>query len=691
MLYDRASSSDQIPKYLLLFGDGSYDYKSTTNNKNYVPTYESPNSLQPEDSYLTDDYFGLLDDGEGSGANGTLDIGIGRLPVQTASQATDMVNKILRYTDKSNVVQGGTCTNSFSGSISNLGDWKNSICFVADDGDSDMHLTQAEQLATYVDTSQKQFNVDKIYMDSYQQITTSAGTRFPDAETAINNRVEKGTLILNYTGHGGPLGWALERVLTIPDINSWNNTNNLPVFFTASCSFAPFDNPASVSAGELVLLNPTGGGIALYTTTRLAYSSSNLSLNDSFYHFAFQKQNNKCLKMGDIMRKAKLANIGSGDNIKNFVLLGDPAIQLAYPAYNVVTTAVNGDSINKKADTLKAFSKVTVNGYIQDYNGSIKTNFNGILYPTVYDKYSTVSTLGNNPASPVANFSIQNNILYKGKVNIKNGEFSFSFIVPKDISYDYGFGKISYYASSDSADATGFYNKVTIGGSLENISINNKNGPVIRLFMNDTTFKSGGITDQSPFLLAYVSDPDGINTVGNGIGHNIVAVLDGNTTESIILNDYFVADLNSYTNGIIEYPFSNLSEGTHTLSLTVWDNYNNSSTVEIEFVVVNSSQLQLNKVINYPNPFSTETTFRFEANCSCLSLDVEIQIFNMMGQNVKTIQETVFKEGFDAIVHWDGASGSGAKLSGGVYIYKLKVNDSTGSSATKNGKLMIVN
>jgi len=687
MLYDRAPAN-QIPKYLLFFGDGSYNYKSTTNNTNYVPTYESLNSLNAAGSYLTDDYFGLLDDGEGSGSSGTVDIGIGRFPVRTVAQAKDVVDKVFRYASKTDLVQAGYSGNSFSSSFSNFGDWRNIICFVADDKDGDLHLGQAEQLANYVDTSQKQFNIEKIYLDAYKEITTSGGQRYPDANAAINNRVEKGALIVNYTGHSGMLGWAQERVLNISDVNNWNNTNNLPVFITASCEFSRFDNPASVSAGELILLNPAGGGIALFSTTRLAYSSTNLPLNKSFFDYVFQKQNNEYYRMGDIIRKAKVANLGSGDNIKNFVLLGDPALQLAYPQYKVVTTLINNDSVNKKSDTLEAFSKATVSGYIQDYNGNIKTDFNGTLYPTVYDKYSQVSTLGNDPESPVKSFSIQNNILYKGKAVISNGEFTFTFIVPKDIAYNYGFGKISYYAASDNTDANGFYKNITVGGSLNNVSLD-EDGPVIHLYMNDTLFKSGGITDQSPFMLAYINDKVGVNTVGNGIGHDIVAVLDGNTSDCIVLNNYYEADLNSYTSGTIKYPFTGLSDGAHTLSLKVWDSYDNSSTAEIEFIVINSNQLKLSKVLNYPNPFTSETKFSFEHNCSCSQLDVEIRIYNLTGQTVKTIKEAVNNEGYDASVQWDGTGDNGVKLSGGIYLYRLKISDSGGASANKGGKLII--
>jgi len=692
MLYDRRSSLNPAPKYLLLFGDASYNYKGTVSNSNFVPTYESQESLDPESSYATDDYFGLLEDGDGVDDSGTLDIGIGRFPIQSAADAKAMVDKVFRYTARPSDNSGFNADPSTI-KISNMADWKNIICFVADDEENNTFIAGAEDLAKYVNNTVKVFNIDKIYLDAFKQLSTSAGQRYPDVNIAINNRVERGALIINYTGHGGEEGWAHERVLGVSDINSWNNTYNMPVFITATCEFSRFDDPARISAGELVFLNPNGGGIALYTTSRLAFSSPNAYLNQSFYNYAFQKNNNKFYRMGDIMRHSKNDNLGLA--IKNFVLLGDPALTMAYPEYNVKTSLINSDSVVNQPDTIKAFSKVTVSGYIEDESGNIKTDYNGMLYPTVFDKFTQYNTLGNDPASlPVQSFYLQNNILYKGKTKIKNGKFTFAFIVPKDISYKYGFGKISYYASSDSSnDANGYYNNIIIGGSLDN-SVVDTSGPVIKLYMNDTLFRSGGITDQSPTLLAYIKDNSGINTIGNGIGHDIVAVLDGNTESSFVLNDFYSSDINSYTSGTIRYPFYNLSAGKHTLTVRVWDIYNNSSQAEIEFEVIQSDKLVISNIYNYPNPFSSDkkTRFRFEHNCLCNTLDAEIQIYNLCGQNVKTIKQTIIAEGYDSEdIQWDGTNDQGTKLANGIYIYRCKITSDKGTTASKSGKLIISN
>ncbi len=682
MFWDRAANANEKPRYLLLFGDGSYDYKSRiSSNTNYVPCFESANSLQPTVSFVTDDYFGLMDDAEGYDADGDLDVGIGRIAVQTLQEARDIVDKIARYTCKTDVNSEGTgCSSSYTNAISNFGDWKNVICFVADDEDSGLHLTQSNQVATYVDTTYKEYNIDKIFLDAYQQESTPGGHRYPDANQAINDRVEKGALIMNYTGHGGELGWAHERVLETSDINNWDNTNNMPAFVTATCEFSRFDDPERTSAGEYILLNPLGGGIALYTTTRLAYSTSNYTLVYNFYKEVFKKENGEYLKMGDLIRKSKVAS-GSSLYIKNFVLLGDPAVGLAYPKYKVVTTDA--------PDSIKALSEVTISGIIQDDSGDTVTDFNGAIYPTVFDKPTSVTTLGNDAGSPVTSFSIQKNVLYKGKASVINGVFSFSFVVPKDISYKYGDGKISYYAASDSCDASGYYEDIVIGGSDENAEPD-IDGPVVQLYLNDENFRFGGITDENPLLLANISDSNGVNTTGNGIGHDIVAVLDENTYNSIVLNDYYEADLNSYQRGTVRYPFSGLSEGLHTLRLKVWDVYNNSTEAYTEFTVKSSSELTIDNVYNYPNPFSTETRFYFEHNYPCCGLDVQIQIFSITGELVKTINADVSTDGYNVqSITWNGTSDNGYKLKG-MYIYRITVTDGNGGKVEKSEKLIII-
>ena len=451
-LYDNPNINQKL-KYLLLFGDGSYDNNTMeSSNSNYILTYQSSNSLSPTGSYVSDDFFGLLDEGEGSVAGSeSMDIGVGRFPVQTSEEAKTVVDKIINYTSSS----------------ASFGDWRNVMCFIGDDAeDSPIHQEQANQLSEIVDTLMPGFNLDKIFLDAYPQISTPAGDRYPDANRAVNDRINRGALIVNYTGHGNEVGLTHEHVVQIDDIMSWGNYNALPLFMTATCEFSRYDDRSRTSAGELILLNPKGGGIALFTTTRLVYSSPNFTLNKCFYDNVFEfDAEGKRLKLGEIMRRTKNA-AGNSLNKRNFSLLGDPALTLSIPNYYVSTESINGIDINNNLDTLKALSKVTIKGFVHDKDNNKLDDFNGYVYPVVYDKAMSLISLSNDGKAPL-HFNLQNSILFKGKSSVVNGEFEFSFIVPKDISYRIDKGKISYYANSSNIDASGYFKEVVIGGSSD--------------------------------------------------------------------------------------------------------------------------------------------------------------------------------------------------------------------------------
>jgi hypothetical protein len=668
MIYDRSGKTS--PRYLLMFGDASYDYKDRLqNNSNFVPAYESSESLNPVSSIVTDDYFGLMDDNEGQGSAGMLDIGVGRFPVLTVDQADAAVKKVMHY-----------CSNSDS--VKN--DWRNIICFVADNGDGNLHMNQADDVQIY----DSAYNVDKIYLDAYDRISTPGGLRYPEVNEAITRRMEKGALMINYVGHGGILGWAHERVLEIPQIKSWQNYDNMPVFLTATCEFAYIDDPAFSSAGEEVFLNPHGGGIALLTTTRPTYSDGNAALTTGVYNNAFVKTNGKYPALGDVIMDSKIF-AGSDANARKFLLLGDPAMQMAYPQLNVFTTSITTKAHSSGSDTLKALSTVTISGEIRDDNGNKITDFNGMVFPTVFDKISEIITTPNEGESPFP-FLLRKNVIHRGKLAVTQGEFSFTFIVPKDIAYNFGPGKISYYARSGSTDANGFDQNYIVGGYNNEAGQDNE-GPVIRLFMNDTNFVSGGITDQNPDLLAFLTDSSGINTVGNGIGHDLIAILDDDTKSLKILNDYYIADLNTFKNGIITYPFFGLSDGYHTVNLKVWDVYNNSSDASIEFLVVSSAQLAIQHLFNYPNPFFDRTTFSFEYNQPNTDLNIQIDIYSLAGQKVKTLRQPIYSNGYRAnTIEWDGASDTGARIGSGTYVYNVRVTMPDGSSTYKSSKLVVI-
>ena len=503
-------------------------------------------------------------------------------------------------------------------------------------------------------------------------------------------RVQRGALLINYVGHGGPLGWAEERILTDDDINGWTNYNSLPAFMTATCQFSTADDPSVTSAGELVLLNSKGGGIALFTTCRLAYSEDNFELGQEFYTHFFAPIGNRMPRMGEICMLTK--NDYQDVHTRNFLLLGDPALTLAYPKWNVTTTTINGAAVTATSvpDTIKALQKVTIGGYVDDGKGKKLTTFNGVIYPTVYDKAETDYTLANNPDSYRAPFLLQNSILYKGAASVVNGEFTFTFVVPKDIAFQYGFGRLSYYADDQTNDASGNFENFIIGGANPSAPLSTK-GPTVKLYMNDTTFAYGGLTDQNPSLYARVIDSSGISTVNNAIGHDITAELDNNNTQVYVLNDYYQADLNSYQSGKVIYAFSGLAHGPHTVDFKVWDVYNNSTEARLEFVVSSSTKLALAHVLNYPNPFTTNTKFFFEYNKPCMPTVVQIEIFTISGKLIKTIRADIECDGYRSdTIEWDGLDDYGDKIGRGVYVYRLKVHTSDGSEADQFQKLVIL-
>jgi len=664
MLYKLPNSNF---KYALLFGDGSYDNKNRINeNTNFIPTFQSVNSLHPTLSYVTDDFFVLLDETDGDFVNDIIDIGIGRLPVKTLSEANNMVNKIELYY-----------------SADALGDWRNTVTFVADDGDAkdgNQFMTQANNLANYIDTNHQNININKIFLDNYLQESTPGGPRSPDAQSVINRSVDNGSFLINYIGHGGPLGWAQERIVEIDQINSWQNQNKLPLFMTATCKFAAFDDPEKVSAGEYLLLNNTGGAIALLTTTRLVFSVPNYTLNKNFINVLYEKLNGENPRLGDLYKQTKVLS-GSGSNTRNFILLGDPALSLAYPKYNISTKSIS--------DTIKALQTVTISGEVTDDGGMVLDNFNGVLTPTIFDKEIISYTLGQESCTPMP-YKNQTSILYKGEVSVNSGEFSFSFVVPKDIDNNFDNGKISYYAqNSFNEDASGYDDSFVIGGVAENI-IYDYDGPVISLFINNRNFIDGGISNSNPLLIVDVEDISGINTVGNGIGHDITAILDNNSSNPFILNEYYRSNLDNFRKGVVEFPFSNLSNGEHSVTFKIWDVFNNSSEKKINFLVTDDGIATISDFLNYPNPFSNGTDFYFQNNQVNQLMDINIQIYTVTGRLVKTINESFYNDGFRiGPISWDGKSSNGENLSAGLYIANLNINLENGMFETKSIRIAI--
>lgn len=658
MVYDRSASF----QYLLLFGDGSFDPKDIYNlGANYIPVYETA-SFKPLDAFPSDDFFGVLNGTNPSNPlDGDLNISIGRIPIKSQQEAGNAVDKIINY-DKD--------PQTFT-------DWRNRLVFVGDDEDGSKHTRDADGIAKMVTANHPQFNLDKLYLDAFPQENTPAGPRVPDINSSIDRSVFKGVLAITYLGHGGPKGWAQERILNIVDIKKWTNKQRLPLFITATCTFTSYDDSDFVSAGEETFLNPSGGVVALLTTTRAVFASENEKLTRLVLDNLL-RQSDGPQRVGDIMRRSKNEYVGNAANQQKFTLIGDPATIIAKPQYDVRTTQVNGKAVADAAlDTLRAFDKVTLAGQVVDQSGNLLSNFNGIVYPTVFDKKVNFKTLGQDSGSPIVDFDIQKNTLFKGRATVKNGEFEFTFVVPKDINFQFGAGKISYYAADQNQmiDAAGHYQQVIIGGASDNL-LADQDGPEVDVFMNTTDFVFGGLTDENPTLLVTLEDENGINVVGNSIGHDLEAVLDDDTQNAYLLNDFYEAKQDDYTKGEVRFPLANLEEGLHRLQVKAWDVANNPAEGYTEFVVSTSAEIALKHVLNYPNPFTDRTCFQFDHNLSGQEMDVLIQIYTVSGRLVKTLEQTLITDGairLDDCIEWDGRDDFGDRLARGVYLYKVGV------------------
>lgn len=679
--YNKNNNPEDKPQYLLLFGDASYDYRNVLpENTNIVPVYQSHGSISLTNTFNTDDYYGIMGESDGDSALGEIQISIGRFPVNNLEDATVMVDKTIHY-----------ATNRKS----QMGDWRNKVCFIADDKDSNLHFNDSNRLADTFLIAHPEFNVDKIFLDSYVRQTTNNGYRYPDVTDAINKNVEEGVLFFNYTGHGGHIALTDERILQIPDIISWKNYDKMSVWIVASCEFGPFDDPSHISAGEHVVLNRYGGGVALFTTTRLAYASYNFRLNEKFHEIAFsRKENGSHYRMGEIIKYAKNES-GNKERNLNFVLLGDPALKMAYPEYNVETTHINGQSIETSSlDTLMARQTVDVKGIITNTNHQIDTDFNGLVDVKVYGKASVYSTLANDSESYKASFKVIDHLIYQGQARAKDGEFEFSFVVPTNIPSSFGNGKISYYATDELDeeyyyDANGGFIDFIIGGT-DNTIENDLQGPEINVHLDSYQFKSGDPTTTEPLMMIDLYDENGINNIELGFGKEIRASVDNQ--ENLYLNDYYQATDNSYKEGKIEYNLSDLDYGTHELTVKAWDMFDNASSKSISFIVMASQSMAISDLTNYPNPFIDYTEFVFSHNQTDeTELLVNIYLYDISGKRIWTYEQEVNVLGNSiepiAITTGDQAVSS---LKTGVYTYVLEATNSNGDKVHQKQKLVVV-
>ena len=683
MIYDRTNKA--YPKYLLLVGRPSYDFRGRHEGTQiFVPNYQcyAQNTIS-EFSYSNDDNLGLLDDDESAESLGKLyDIAIGRFPCSTVAQATTAVDKSIIYTERKNLVADG------SSQISNFGDWRNVMAFVADDEQNEF-VNSSETYYDAISSKDPNINFDKIYLDAFQQVSNAGGQRYPDVTTAINNRMNRGCLMMTYIGHSGKDGWSAERVLENSDISRWSNKYNMAFLLSLSCTFSYYDRPA-LSPAELALQNNQGGPCAVLSATREAWSGPNHDFGSKIFNNLFNNETGTRPTIGEVNMLAKNDHGGSRSDLAMFVLLGDPSMPFAFPTYALVTDSINHHAVTEHSDTIRALSKVTVSGRVVDQNMQTLSNFNGTVFPSVYDKKVKTSTLGNDPDCEPVEFEIQKSVLFKGNCSVKDGHYTFSFYVPKDIDYSYGNGKISYYARSTSSDATGAFTDFIIGSTDPN-GVQDKEGPTIDLYMNDESFVDGGIVNPNPMLIAKIKDNYGINTTGNGIGHDLVAILDDATDGQINLNDYYETEKDSFNMGTVRYNLSDLSVGTHKIKVRAWDINNNPSESELVFEVLSDQKLELSHVLNYPNPFTTHTEFFFEQNQNGGMFDILVQIYTISGKLVKTISTSQYMEGNRCQgIPWDGLDDYGDKIGKGVYMYKVRVRNQNNEIAEKIEKLVIL-
>ena len=672
-IYDNADSDENRLKYLCLFGDGSYDYKDRlSNNTNVIPSWHSLNSFSLSGSIVADDFYGMLDENEGTMANSDkLDVAIGRILADTPQRAKELVDKIEGYY-----------------ALESYGSWRNNFMIIADDIDESWEAilqNTSNDFGNEVAIEKPFVNVIKIFSDAFQQQSTAGGQRYPDVNKAIFDELEVGALVVNYFGHGGEDGLARERIWDKINAQEVNNVCKLPCFVTVTCEYTKFDDPNRPTAGEFTFWNKSGGAINLITTTRQIFVSVGVAFNIVLQEYLFAYGSNDYPTIAEALRLTKTDPNISGIGQRRLVFfIGDPAMKLAFPEPNIVLTKVNDIPVSEGTSPLEALGYAKIEGHVTDEMGNILTNYNGTLTATIYDKEIDRTTLGNNGVTEggeliLLEFKTLGEKIFRGQATIENGNFSFDFIVPRDIGIPVGRGRVSFYAQSTTPlqNQSGANTSIQIGGINEDAPEDNI-GPLVSLFMNDESFISGGITNTQPTLLAKLSDDNGINTA-SGIGHDIIAILDGDETNPFKLNDYYLADVDDYQKGTVTYPLRDLEPGLHTLTLKAWDVYNNSTISEIQFVVFDEKEkLVVKNVLNYPNPFIDYTEFWFNHNSSN-SLDVSVQIFTVSGKLVRTLNgqtadSSKITSSLSKDIVWDGRDDFGDKIGKGVYVYKLTVH-----------------
>lgn len=678
MLYDRAGTEADQPRYLLLFGDGAWDNRMLSSGwrslspDDFLLCYESENSFSATKSYVSDDYYCLLDDNEGGSIlKDKFDAAVGRLSARTAEEAKILVDKIYAYR-----------TNAYAGA------WQNTLCFLGDDGDQNRHMQDAEAVVSTVKTLYANYDIKKIYWDAYTRVTSSTGNSFPDVTRLIKQQLQKGALVMNYSGHGGPSLLSHEAVLRITDFGEASSLR-LPLWVTAACDVAPFDG-LSDNIGETAMFNKKGGSIAFYGTTRTVYASYNRLQNQSFMKYLLASKNGRRLTIGEAAYLAKNDFVsGSTEMLTNklqYVLLGDPALTLASPTEQAVIDSINGKAVADGIQQLKAGSKVTLKGHLPGH-----ADFNGVVTITVRDIEETIVGKQNDPVATETAFEFLDrpNTIYNGSDSIRNGQFSFSFAVPKDISYSDKTGLFLVYAVNNdkSLSAHGECESFTLTGT-EDLS-NDGVGPSIYCYLNSESFVNGSTVNATPYFYAELTDKDGINVSG-GIGHDLELIIDNDMNLTYQLNERFQYDFGDYCKGKVDYVLPELSDGPHKLLFRAWDAQNNSSVAELSFVVNATQQPTLSNVICTKNPATTSTSFVISHDRAGSEVDVELEVFDTSGRLLWRKSETGIPTDQTYTIDWDLTTGSGSRLKTGVYLYRVLISNNGSSKASQAKKLIVL-
>ncbi|MED9995725.1 MAG: type IX secretion system sortase PorU [Paludibacteraceae bacterium] len=669
MLYDRADNPQNAPKHLLFMGVAYYDNRGLKHPVPNMLSYQSQESLNETASYVTDDYYGLLEDGEGNLVQaGTLEIGVGRFPVSTQQEAYNCVDKTIRYVTQSA-----------------YGDWRNTFAFLADDEDANLHMKQANALADTLRSLNASFEIKKIWLDAYPMEQQASGSYYPMARDAILRSLQEGVLVFTYVGHGGPNHLTSERTIGMSDITYMVN-NNLALWITATCDFSRYDSYEK-SAGVEVILNPRGGAVASFTTTRVVYSTNNNNLAQALYHELIPAEGAPKPTLGEVSRLAK-KRLQNDVNKLNFSLLGDPAITLHYPQQKVVTDSINGQ--NPKDATMPALGLITVKASVRDMDNNVDETFQGVAHVVLYDKEEMLKTLSGKGNAPFE-YTNYTNVLFNGNVNVVDGRMEFTFMIPKDINYAIGNGRLVYYLTEaeQTADAHGHNHEFNIGGTASDINPEQK-GPVIRPYLNTPNFVNGQKVNSKPVLYAHMYDEYGINTVGSGIGHDITLRLSSNPKETIKLNGYYEASLGDYRSGVLRYPLNELPEGHYIMELKAWNLQNISTTAVLDFVVEKELKPSIESFSIYPNPIKDIATLSVQYDRPADVGEITFFVYDLAGCLYWQSNEVLLTPDGHFTTQFAVNGTDGIPLNPGLYLAVVRITTSEGISSQSTKKIVVV-